>query len=91
MIFFVALLLFCFSISNVLTRIFVSIASVLVTTLVGWCIQIVWVSTEDDEVWQKRLVVFRRTRDALFERVKAFRTRVLHHDHISSNSRLDEA
>ena len=95
MIFFVALLHFCFTISNALTRIFAAIASVLVTTLVGCCIWTAWESTEGNGVRHKSFVVFRRTRDALFERVKGmnpFHThRVLHHDHISLNRQLNEA
>ena len=93
-IFFVALLLFCFSISNVSTRIFVTISSVLVITLIGWCIRIIRQSTEDEDVWQKSLAVLRRTRGALFERVKNFNPfhthRFLNHDTISLNSRSGE-
>ena len=93
-IFLVALLLFCFSISNVSTRIFVAISSVLVITLIGWCIRIIRQSTEDN-VWQNSLVVLRRTPGALFERIKYFNPfhthRVLHGDTISLNSRLGEA
>jgi uncharacterized membrane protein YccC len=94
-IFFIALLLLCFNISNVPTRVFVTISSVLLATLIGWCIRTAWESTEDEDVWQNSLVVFRRTRGALFERVKGFNPfhthHVLHHDHMSLNSRLGEA
>jgi hypothetical protein len=68
-IFFIALLLFCFSISNYPTRISVAIMSVLMAALIGWCIWTTWKYTEDndDDVWQKSLVVLRRTCGALFE------------------------
>ena len=69
-IFFVALLLFCFSISNTLTRIFVAIMSVLMGALIGWCIRTAWESTEQDDIWQMSLAVLRHTRIVLFERVK---------------------
>ena len=72
-IFFIELLLFCFSISNHSTRIFVAIMSVLVAALIGWGVWTAWESEEDeDEVWEKSLAVFRRTHVALFERVKKF-------------------
>jgi len=95
-IFFIALLLYCFNISNVTTRIFVAISSVLLATLIGWCIRTAWESTEDDDVWQNSLTVFRRTRGALFERVKGFNPFhthrvVIHHDRITLNSRMGEA
>ena len=91
--FFVALLLFCVSISNFPTRIFVSIASALLATLIVWCIQTAWESTEDSSVWQNSQVVFRRTWSVLFGRLKEFNPfhthrRVSQHDRISMNSRL---
>jgi hypothetical protein len=83
-IFFIALLLFCFSISNIPTRIFVAIMSVLICTLIGWGIRTAWESKDDEgDVWEKSLVVLRRTRVALFERVKdviPFHTRRLPQD-----------
>jgi len=72
-IFFIALLLFCFRISNLGTRISVSIMSVFVVTLIMWCIWTAWESTEGEDVWRDSLVVFRRARTNLFKRVKDFR------------------
>jgi hypothetical protein len=81
--FFIALLLFCFRISNLATRISVAIASALVAALIIWCIWTAWESTESEDVWRDSLVVFRRARINLFKRVKGFnpfRTRrVAHH------------
>jgi hypothetical protein len=90
-IFFIALLLFCFEISNLATRISVSIMSALVTALVIWCIWTAWESNDDESVWQESLIVFQRARSNLFKRVKGlnpFRTRrvprhVPHDDHIT--------
>jgi hypothetical protein len=89
-----ALLLFCFTISNVSTRIFVAIMSVLVATLIGWSIWTSWDFGQDD-VWQKSLVVLRRTRGALFKRVKRLNpfdtrraTRVPQDDHITLTGQL---
>jgi hypothetical protein len=90
-IFFIALLLFCFSISNAPTRVFVAMMSVLMVTLIGWGIRTAWESEEDeDEVWEKSLAVFRRTRSVLFDRVKEvipFHTRRFPDDAITLNSR----
>jgi hypothetical protein len=71
-IFFIALLLFCFSISNRATRIAVSIMSVLVAVLIIWCIRATWETTEGEDVWRDNLNVFRRARSNLFKRVKDF-------------------
>ena len=71
-IFFIALLLFCFRISNLATRISVTIMSVLVATLIILCIRTAWESTDSKDVWQESLTVFRRTRSELFKRVKDF-------------------
>jgi hypothetical protein len=93
-IFFIALLAFCFSISNFSTRIFVAISSALVITLIGWCIRIGSESTNNDGVWQDSLLVFRRTRSVLFEHVKGLNPfhahHVLQHDRFSLSSRLGE-
>jgi hypothetical protein len=92
-IFFIALLLFCFKISNVSTRIFVAMMSVLVATLIGWCIRTAWESSDDDDVWENSLAVLRRTRVALFKRVKEFipfHTRRVPVDRITLNSGLNE-
>ena len=93
-IFFIALLLFSFSISNIQTRIFVAIMSVFMATLIGWCIRTSWESNEDYDVWEKSVVVLRRTLRALFERVKEFNPfhtgHVLQDDRITLNSRLNE-
>jgi len=67
-IFFIALLLFCFSISNTATRVFVSIMSLLVAILIIWCIRMAWESTEGEEdVWQESLITLRRARSSLFK------------------------
>ena len=71
-IFFVALLLFCFSISNSPTRIFLAISSVLLITLVGWSIWLAWETTENDELWKVSVLAFRRTRSDLSKRLKGF-------------------
>ncbi len=68
--FFIALLLLCFTISNRATRISVLIMSVLVVSLIIWCIRTAWESTECEDVWQDNLVVLKRTRDNLFKRVR---------------------
>ena len=91
-IFFVALLLFCFSISNASTRIFVATMSVLMFTLIGWCIRAAWEFTEDEYVWQNSLAVLRRTRAVLLERVNELNP--FHfcrpHGHITSTDRPRE-
>ena len=58
-IFFIALLLFCFSISNILSRISIAIISALEATLIGWCFVTSQESKEDnsDDVWQSSLAV----------------------------------
>ena len=94
-IFFVALLLFCFSISNHSTRIFVAIMSVLMAALIGWCIWTDWDSREEygEDVWQNYLLVLWRTCGAVFERIKEFipfHTRRVPDDGITLNSGLNE-
>ena len=69
-IFFIALLLLCFTISNTSTRGFVAVMSTLITALVMWCIRTAWESTDDFDVWHNNLVALRRTRDSLYNRVK---------------------
>ena len=70
--------------------------SVLMAALIGWGVWTAWESEEDeDEVWEKSLAVFRRTRVALFKRVKkliSFHTpRVpVPDDRITLSSRLNE-
>ena len=71
-LFFIALLLFCFSISNSATRFCVTIMSVLVAALIIWCIWTAWESTEGEDVWRDSLIVLRRTRSNVFKRVKDF-------------------
>ena len=66
----VALLLFCFTISNISTRIFVTVMTALIASLIMWCIRIAWESTDDFDVWHNNLSALRRTRDSLFKRVK---------------------
>jgi hypothetical protein len=94
-IFFIALLLFCFEISNLATRISVSIMSALVSALIIWCIWTAWEYTESVDVWRDSLVVFQRTGSNLFKRVKDFKPfrsrRVPRHvpqDDITLNDRL---
>jgi hypothetical protein len=67
-------LFFCFTISNTSTRVFVAIMSVIVAVLIVFCIRISWDFTEDGDgdVWQKSVVVFRRTGGVLLDRVKGF-------------------
>jgi hypothetical protein len=85
-------LLFCFEISNLATRISVSIMSALVTTLIIWCIRTAWESTEGIYVWRDSLVVIRRTCSNLFQCVtdfKPFRShRVPQDDHITLADRM---
>jgi hypothetical protein len=69
-VFFVALLLFCFTISNTATRAFISASSFLSSILVIWCIRTAWETTEDYDVWNKSTDALRHTRDDLFKRVK---------------------
>jgi hypothetical protein len=92
--FFIALLILCFKISNVSTRVFIAIMSVLVVTLIGCCIRISWDLAEEDKLLQKSLVVLRRTGGVLFKRVKKlypFHTRrVPQNDHITLAGRLSE-
>jgi hypothetical protein len=67
--------------------------SVLVATLIGWCIRTAWESSDDDDVWENSLAVLRRTRVALFKRVKEFipfHTRRVPVDRITLNSGLNE-
>jgi hypothetical protein len=69
-IFFVALLLFCFTISNAPTRIFIAMSSALLAALIIWCIWTARESTENVDIWPNTLAVFRRTRGVLFEFVR---------------------
>lgn len=68
--FFVALLIFSFNISNVSTRVFVATLSVILATLIGWCIWTARKSTENDSIWKTSTVVFGRTARVLFKPVK---------------------
>ena len=52
----IALLLFCFSISNPPTRIFVAATSVMVAALIGWCIRTAWESSEERGQWFSRIL-----------------------------------
>ena len=69
-IFFIAALLFCFTVSNTLTRSIVAVMSVLVVVIIICCIRISWEPTEDYDLWHRCLTTLRRTRDDLFQRVK---------------------
>ncbi|KAI0248227.1 hypothetical protein BJV78DRAFT_1237684 [Lactifluus subvellereus] len=70
--FFIALLLFCFSISNISTRIFVSVMSVMMAPLVVGCILTSWRSSDDGELWHDSLAVLKRSRDGVSARLKHF-------------------
>jgi hypothetical protein len=74
-IFFIALLLYCFNISNMSTRISVSVSSVMIAPLVVGCILICRRSSEDGELWQNSLKVLKRSLDGLFAPLKHFRLR----------------
>jgi len=54
----IALLLFCFSISNPLTRIFVAVTSVIMAALIGWCIHGAWESSEEKGMWIGRMLPY---------------------------------
>jgi hypothetical protein len=49
--FFIALLLFSFCYSNTSTRVFVTVASALLSVLTLWCIGRAWESSDGAEVW----------------------------------------
>ena len=68
--FFIALLLFCFTISNTSTRVFVAVVSVVVAALIIWCILLGWTSSVDYGVWPNSKNALRRTRDDLAKHVK---------------------
>jgi hypothetical protein len=76
-IFFIALLLFCFTISNNPTRIAVSIMSALAAGLVIWGLRTAWESREDEDVFRDSLAALKRTRNGFVERVKEFKQDVL--------------
>jgi hypothetical protein len=57
--FFIALLLFCFTISNAPTRIIVCVSSVMMSPLVAGCILTSWRSSDDGELWQNSLTLKR--------------------------------
>jgi hypothetical protein len=69
-VFFIALLLLCFTISNESTRIFVAIMSVLAAALIVWCIRTAWDSREDEDIWESSLDALRRSRRDIFNHVK---------------------
>ena len=52
----IALLLLCFNISNLSTRIFVAVTSVMVAALIGWCIRTAWESSAERGVWLSNLL-----------------------------------
>ncbi|KAH9171928.1 hypothetical protein EDB89DRAFT_2174042, partial [Lactarius sanguifluus] len=54
----IALLLLCFSISNVSTRISVAVTSVIVAALIVWCIHSAWESSEEKGVWLDRFLPY---------------------------------
>jgi hypothetical protein len=70
-IFSVALLLFCFTISDTSTRIATGTMSAVVAAPVAWCIRTAWESGDTRGV-QDSLLTLRRTGDRLFARLKHF-------------------
>ncbi|KAI9438667.1 hypothetical protein H4582DRAFT_189065 [Lactarius indigo] len=54
----IALLLLCFSISNLSTRISVAVTSVVVAALIVWCIRSAWESSEEKGVWLDRFLPY---------------------------------
>jgi len=71
-IFSVALLLFCFTISNTSTRIATGTMSAVIVALVAWCIRTAWKSGDSRGLRQDSLLTLRRARDRLFARLKHF-------------------
>jgi hypothetical protein len=71
-IFFIALLLLCFTISNTLTRIFTSVMAVMMVPPVVGCILVSRRSSDDGELWHDSLVVLKRSRDRLIAPLKHF-------------------
>jgi len=71
-IFFIALLLLCFTISNTSTCIFVSVMSVMMAPPVVGCILICRRSSDDGELWHESLVVLKRSSDRLLACLKHF-------------------
>ncbi|KAI9458568.1 hypothetical protein BJY52DRAFT_1212082 [Lactarius psammicola] len=53
--FFIALMLVCFRISNLPTRVFIAVISVMVTVLVWWCILWSWRSGDSGKLWYNSL------------------------------------
>jgi len=69
-LFFIALLLLCFTLSNESTRISAAIMSFLVASLIVWPIRTIWDSREDDDIWESSLDALRRSRRDIFDYVK---------------------
>jgi len=78
-VFFIALLLLCFTISNVATRIFVGFISVLMSGLIMWCIRSTWESGYDEyaSLWRDSLAAMRRTHRDFIGYMKQFRAGAL--------------
>ena len=74
MTFSVALLLFCFTISNISTRIATGTMSAVIAALVAWCILTAWESGDGRGVWQDSLLIMMLLRAGyrLFARLKHF-------------------
>jgi hypothetical protein len=68
--FFIALLLFCFYISNMPTRIVVAVSSVILTPPVIVCIVISWQTSDDGAPWRNRFTVLKRSGSRLFARIR---------------------
>ncbi|KAI0287385.1 hypothetical protein BC826DRAFT_53980 [Russula brevipes] len=69
-VFLIALLLFCFTISNESTRISAAIMSALAASLAVWSIRATWYSREDADIWERSLDALRRSRRDIFNHVK---------------------
>ena len=91
--FFIALLLFCFTISNKLTRISVAAMSMIMVVLVAWSVQVLG-SNLAKEVFYSSLAVLRRSRHRFLASLNPVRTRRVprqvppSHDHITLTDRL---
>ncbi len=81
----IALLLLCFSISNLSTRIFVAVTSVMVAALIGWCIRTAWESSDESGVWLSSFLPYvTRALDHIYGVRNNFFTRILRRENPSS-------
>jgi hypothetical protein len=68
--FFIALLLFCFYISNMSTRIVVAVSSVIMTPPVIVCIVISWQTSDDGALGRSSFTVLKCSGGRLFARLR---------------------